>query len=244
MPTGVQPQLRAGQGDREPGHGHARPGRRGGHLQRARDGQRARGRRGILRARRRRATVTGEFHPISPVRVCDTRSTSPTPACKAHGILGPGGSDARQRDRDRRPTRSRATGRRQRSWSTSPALPAPRSTYLSLSPTTSTRHSARTAASTLRSSRRSTSRRDWWRRTGSWSQLGPSTPGGHDTSLCVYNAAGSINVLIDANGWFGSATAAAGAQYQAIQPTRICDTRTSAADRAAPGTRSSAIRAR
>jgi hypothetical protein len=55
--------------------------------------------------------------------------------------------------------------------------------------------------------------------------LGPASPGGSDTSLCVYNSAGSINVLIDAGGWFGGSTASTGAQYQAIQPTRICDTR-------------------
>ena len=55
--------------------------------------------------------------------------------------------------------------------------------------------------------------------------LGPSTTGGPANSLCVYNAAGAINVIIDAGGWFGSTSAAAGAQYQGIQPTRICDTR-------------------
>ena len=41
----------------------------------------------------------------------------------------------------------------------------------------------------------------------------------------MYNAAGSTNVVLDANGWFGSGTAQPGAQYQAITPTRICDTR-------------------
>jgi hypothetical protein len=44
----------------------------------------------------------------------------------------------------------------------------------------------------------------------------------------VYNAVGTINVLVDANGWYGSATATAsptGYQYQALVPTRICDTR-------------------
>ena len=71
------------------------------------------------------STVTGEFHPISPVRVCDTRSMSPTPVCKAHGILGPGaamlvnvtgigiGSDSVPAD-----------GTRRASSSTSPASPA------------------------------------------------------------------------------------------------------------------------
>ena len=58
--------------------------------------------------------------------------------------------------------------------------------------------------------------------------LGPSHSGGPSTDVCVYNAAGIINVLVDASGWFGSATGSppTGAQYQAIGPTRICDTRT------------------
>ena len=36
--------------------------------------------------------VAGLFHPIAPVRVCDTRPASPTPLCSAHGALGPGAS--------------------------------------------------------------------------------------------------------------------------------------------------------
>jgi hypothetical protein len=61
-------------------------------------------------------------------------------------------------------------------------------------------------------------------------RLGPAAPGGHPTSVCVYAAAGRINVLLDANGWFGSGTATAtGFQYQAIAPSRICDTRVASA---------------
>ena len=54
-------------------------------------------------------------------------------------------------------------------------------------------------------------------------KLGPTSTGGSDDAICVYNAAGSINVLVDANGWFGSATATAtpaGYQYQALAPTQ------------------------
>jgi hypothetical protein len=61
-------------------------------------------------------------------------------------------------------------------------------------------------------------------------QLGPATTGGHPTSVCVFSAAGRINVLLDANGWFGSATApATGYRYQAVAPSRICDTRSASA---------------
>ena len=55
--------------------------------------------------------------------------------------------------------------------------------------------------------------------------MGPHGVGGNDSDVCVYNALGNINVVIDANGWYGSATAATGKQFQAIGPSRVCDTR-------------------
>jgi hypothetical protein len=55
-------------------------------------------------------------------------------------------------------------------------------------------------------------------------KLGPG-PGGPNTAVCVLNSVGKINVLLDANGWFGTSSAIAGFQYQAIAPARICDTR-------------------
>jgi hypothetical protein len=59
--------------------------------------------------------------------------------------------------------------------------------------------------------------------------LGPAAAGGHPTSVCVFAAVGRINVILDANGWYGSSTAAPGYQYQAIAPSRICDTRVTSA---------------
>jgi hypothetical protein len=56
-------------------------------------------------------------------------------------------------------------------------------------------------------------------------QLGPASTGGAKTDVCVYNSLGTINFLLDADGWFGSSTAAAGAVFQVIGPSRICDTR-------------------
>jgi hypothetical protein len=168
-------------------------------------------------------TVVGEFHPISPVRVCDTRSTSRTPACKAHGELGPGGAllvNVTGAGSDAIPSNGTAaavvvnlTG-----------VAGSALTYLSLSPTNASGqcpYSGSTAPkfSTINLTPGLVAANRVM------VALGPSTPGGSDTSLCVYNSAGYINVLIDAGGWFGSSTAAAGAQYQAIQPTRICDTR-------------------
>ena len=165
------------------------------------------------------STVTGEFHPITPVRVCDTRSQSPTPFCKAHGAVGSGatmivnvtgtGADAIPGDGTAAAAVVNLTG-----------VAGSASTYLSLFPTNSSGKCVVTGTSTLNllpgvveANRVMV-------------QLGPATTGGAPTSLCVFNAVGTINVVIDANGWFGSGTAVAGAQYQGIQPTRICDTRT------------------
>jgi len=59
--------------------------------------------------------------------------------------------------------------------------------------------------------------------------LGPGTAGvPNNDAICVYNSQGSINLVIDANGWYGSSTATVpGYQFQALPPTRICDTRIS-----------------
>jgi hypothetical protein len=169
------------------------------------------------------STVSGEFHPISPVRVCDTRSTSQTPTCKAHGPITGGGAllvNVTGSGADAIPSNGTAaavvvnlTG-----------VAGSASTYLSLSPTNSNgqcpysgTNAPKFSTINLTAGLVAANR--------VMIALGPSSPGGSDTSLCVYNSTGNINVLIDAGGWFGSATAPAGAQYQAIQPTRICDTR-------------------
>ena len=51
-------------------------------------------------------------------------------------------------------------------------------------------------------------------------------PLGPAQDICVYNAAGTINFIVDVNGWFGNGSeASAGLQFFAISPDRICDTR-------------------
>ncbi len=54
---------------------------------------------------------------------------------------------------------------------------------------------------------------------------------GPHQDVCVYNAAGSTDFIIDVNGWFGDGTEAAtvppGALFYAVPPARICDTRVS-----------------
>jgi IPT/TIG domain-containing protein len=162
--------------------------------------------------------VTGEFHPMSPLRVCDTRSTSPTAACKAHGALGSGASMVVN-------VTGTASGDIPNNGTAEAVVvnltgvAGSALTYLSLFPTNSSGQCVPTGTSTINLTAGLVAANRVM------VPLGPATSGGADTSLCVYNAVGSINVLIDAGGWFGSGNAAAGAQYQAIEPTRICDTR-------------------
>jgi hypothetical protein len=52
-----------------------------------------------------------------------------------------------------------------------------------------------------------------------------STLGPHQ-DICVYNSVGSVNFIVDVSGWFGSGgEATLGADFYAVPPTRICDTR-------------------
>ena len=161
--------------------------------------------------------TTGEFHPIPPLRVCDTRHTSTTPVCRADGAVG------------QTPLIVNVTGA---VGSVNPStaaeaavlnltgLAGAKATLLSVFPTSSSGTCAYNAShappfSTLNLTAGEV------RANRVMVQLGPSAPGGADTSICVYNAAGSTNVVLDVNGWFGSATAQSGAQYQTITPTRI-----------------------
>jgi hypothetical protein len=161
------------------------------------------------------ATTAGEFHPIPPVRVCDTRSTSHTPGCKAHGILVGGTSMVVNVTGGTIPSDGTASAVVLNITGVVGTAPA----YLSVFPTTSSGTCVVPRISTLNllggtvvANRVMVG-------------LGPAASGGHTTSVCVFASAGKINVLLDASGWYGSATAAAGYQYQAIVPSRVCDTR-------------------
>jgi outer membrane protein assembly factor BamB len=165
---------------------------------------------------------TGEFHSIAPMRVCDTRTHVPTTPCQSHGALQAGvplvvnvtGTGA-----DAIPGTNAAAAVLNIGGVSGSAH-----TFLSVFPTTpsGTCSYAGTHAPPF-----STVNLDTAAVVANrvMVALGPATTGAPDTSVCVFNAAGIINIYLDANGWFGSATAAAGFQYQAIGPTRVCDTR-------------------
>jgi polyvinyl alcohol dehydrogenase (cytochrome) len=162
------------------------------------------------------SVVTGEFHPMAPLRMCDTRGT-----CGGHQALVAGKSVVINVTGA---AGIPSGGRAQAAVLNVTGVAGTAATYLSVFPTTSSGSCAYDAGhappfsslnlvgGAVQANRVMV-------------QLGPATAGGANTSVCVYNAAGTINVILDANGWFGSGTAPAGAQYQAIGPSRICDTR-------------------
>ena len=163
------------------------------------------------------STPAGEFHPIAPVRVCDTRSTSPTPACKAHGILAAGAPMVvTVTGIGTNPIPSGGTAAAAVLNLTGVGSSAP--TYLSVYPTSSngTCGSPRVSTLNLLANAVEANR--------VMVELGPG-PSGPDSAVCVFTSVGKINVLLDANGWYGTASATTGYQYQAIAPSRICDTR-------------------
>ena len=164
-------------------------------------------------------TPAGEFHPMTPSRVCDTRSTSPTPACKAHGALIGGTPMVVTITGGAIPTGTAAavvlnlTG-----------VAGSATTYVSVFPTTTSGtcpyngrnpppiSNLNIVAGAVQANRVMVA-------------LGKG-PAGANSAICVYAAVGKINVLLDASGWFGTTAAPAGYQYQPIAPSRICDTRT------------------
>lgn len=165
--------------------------------------------------------MSGEFHSIAPIRVCDTRSNPPSHGCKAGAVgatplivnvAGTGG--------DAIPVAGveaavlNLTG-----------VAGTKPTLLTVFPTTSSGTCAYNATHPPPSSTLNLSAGEV-EANRVMVKLGPAVTSGADTSVCVYNAVGTINVVLDANGWFGNAAATQGAQYQAITPTRICDTRT------------------
>jgi hypothetical protein len=170
------------------------------------------------------ATPAGEFHPINPARVCDTRSsTKAASACKTHGILVagtpmlvtvttggqiPGGGMAVAAVLN-------LTG-----------VAGSAATYVSVYPPQSNGTCGTPGVSTLNILAGDVEANRVMVELGQ----GPSGP---DTAVCVFASAGEINILLDANGWFGTAAAPAGFQYQAIVPSRICDTRGASAGCAA-----------
>jgi hypothetical protein len=160
----------------------------------------------------------GTFHPLSPVRICDTRAL-PTKTTCTTGVLAtntwrkvvvsglpPGGTGIGI------PADNTAAAAVFNLTAVSPSKP----TYLAISPPNSSDvcPTGSAGASTLNPN------------------AGVNEPNrvisrlGVNQDICVYNSVGTVNFVIDVNGWFGSgAERPLGADFYAVPPTRICDTR-------------------
>jgi hypothetical protein len=173
----------------------------------------------------------GEFHSISPLRVCDTRAGQPANVCnQGTGVghrLGPNSvvkvnvSDVPSGVAGS-PASIPSDGTAQAAVLNLTAIGGTLPTYLSVfpsladgsCPTSSTTSTINVTGGATEANR-------------VFVGLGPDATGGPATDVCVYNAVGFIDFVLDANGWFGSRLASTplGAQFQAIGPTRVCDTR-------------------
>ncbi len=164
----------------------------------------------------------GTFHALSPVRICNTRATPTQTNCMTGALpahtwrkvtvsgLPPGGTGVGI------PANATAAAA---VFNLTAVLPSA-ATFLAVTAPNSVTDACPTAGA------------------GS-SNLNPnagetepnrviSTLGPHQ-DICVYNSVGSVNFIVDVSGWFGSGgESPLGADFYAVPPTRICDTRSTA----------------
>ena len=180
----------------------------------------------------------GEYHPIAPIRVCDTRAGQPATTCNGNNdgkphALGPNSSikvavagsptycgTITCPPNDFIPT----DGTAENAIINLTAIAGTSNTFLSIVPFTTT-------GCQFGGSKGAPSYSDVNVNAGGVQAnrvFVPLGPGTTPINVCVYNAAGKANFIIDANGWFGGTgppVTPTGLQYVATTPTRICDTR-------------------
>ena len=174
---------------------------------------------------------TGEFHSMAPLRVCDTRAGQAANVCHqgtgAAHRLGPNSVlkvnvSGIPSGVSGSPASIPTDGTAEAAVLNLTAIEGTLPTYLSVFPSRAD-GSCSTASSTstinLEGGATEANR--------VMVKLGADASGGPATDVCIYNAVGSIDFVLDANGWFGSSmtSTSLGAQFQAIGPTRVCDTR-------------------
>jgi hypothetical protein len=180
-------------------------------------------------------TVTsGEYHPIPPIRVCDTRTGHGINAYTCNG-LNDGKSHAIGPN-----TAVKVTIAGQPAWCSptcAPTIPTDGTQENAIINLTAIAGTVNTYLSVVPWS---TSGCDFGGNKGAppFSTVNVSAGkaqanrvfvdlaiNSNPINICVYNAAGKANFIIDDNGWFGGPTAGQGEQFYATTPTRICDTR-------------------
>jgi hypothetical protein len=163
--------------------------------------------------------ASGTFHPIAPLRLCDTRSGMDT-ACSGTPLTAgawqkvvvsgcpegdPGCSESVPSDGTAEAVALNLT-----------AVDGSSGTYLSVVPPNGSDACPTT--------------------TPSFSNLNVGAahnlpnrvivPLGPDQDVCVYNSLGTINYILDINGWFGDGSESTpGALFYAVSPLRLCDSR-------------------
>jgi subtilisin family serine protease len=166
-------------------------------------------------------TVPGEFHSIPPLRICDSRAKQGTECAGATNdpLLGGTWRDVV------------LTGLPPSAPAGTPSIPSDGTaasavfnltatagtlaTYLSVAPPDGSDHCPTQPLASNVNPAPGTSLPN-----RVISGLGPRG------DVCVYNAVGSINFILDVDGWFGTgAEATPGALFNSVSPTRICDTR-------------------
>ena len=170
--------------------------------------------------------VAGLFHPIAPLRICDTRAAAGTVCSGTHSdaLLGPGLW-----------TRVVVSGCPTGDATCSSAVPANSTAAAVALNLTAVSGTSPTFMAVEPAGAGGTCPSG----TPAFSNLNvnPQTnvpnrvivPLGPEQDVCVYNSLGSINFILDVNGWFGSgAESSQGAYFYAVSPLRICDTRSAA----------------
>lgn len=175
------------------------------------------------------SATSGLFHPISPLRICDSRSGTGT-ACSGTP-LGPGSwtkvaVTGCPTGNPSCPASVPGDGTAEAVALNLTAVGGSAGTYLSVTPTSSagacpsgapSSSDLNVAGGTVLPNRVIVA-------------LGPAQSGGTDQDVCVYNAQGTINAVLDLDGWFGDGgETTQGYFFHAVAPLRLCDTRSGTA---------------
>jgi subtilisin family serine protease len=166
-------------------------------------------------------TVPGEFHSIPPLRICDTRAGGGTACAGATSTPLKGGTWRDIVVSGLPPGASGGTpsipsdGTAAAAVFNLTATQGTLGTYLAVAPPNSSDQCpSRPLASNVNPAANTTLPNRVI------SPLGPR----HD--VCVFNSVGSIDFIIDVDGWFGTgAESTTGVLFNSIAPTRVCDTR-------------------
>ena len=177
---------------------------------------------------------SGEYHPIPPLRVCDTRQGTPINSCNGDNdghihTLGPNSA-------------VKVTIAGQPDWCTpscSPSIPVDGTEEFAIINLTAVAPTANTYLTIVPWTISGCAfGANWGKGPPSFSTINVNAGqtlanrvfvdlgiNKNPINVCVYNNVGKVNFVIDDNGWFGGPTAGPGEQFYATSPTRVCDTR-------------------